>query len=56
MENHIRTTTFQLTNELHRQLRVMCLLTEKSMGEFIRISIRNEIKRLKETKSVKNVP
>lgn len=42
----IRTTTFQLTSTLLTELRVACLLTEKSMGEFIRISIRNEIAKL----------
>lgn len=47
---HVRTTTFQLPNALHTQLRTMCLLTNTSMGEFIRISIRDKIKILKEEK------
>ena len=41
-------TTFQLTNALHTQLKMMCLLTKKSMGEFIRIAIRDKIKELKD--------
>ncbi len=44
----LRTTTFQLPCTLHTQLRTMCLLTDKSMGEFIRIAIRDKIKCLKE--------
>lgn len=47
-EKLIRTTTFQLTSTLLTEIRVACLLTDKSMGEFIRISIRNEIKKLNE--------
>jgi len=46
-EKHIRLTSFQLSHTLLTELRLMCLLTEKSMGEFIRISIREKIKQLK---------
>ncbi len=46
----MRLTTFQLPDSLHTQLKTMCVLTEKSMGEFIRISIRDKIKTLKENK------
>lgn len=42
------TTTFQLPKGLHTQLRIMCVLTNKSMGEFIRISIRDKINQLKQ--------
>ncbi len=42
-----RTTTFQISNHLHTQLRLMCILTKKSMGEFIRISIIDKINQLK---------
>lgn len=41
------TTTFQISNHLHTQLKTMCVLTKKSMGEFIRIAIRDKIKELK---------
>jgi hypothetical protein len=44
----MKTTTFQLTPKLLTEIRVACLLTEKSQGEFIRISIRNELKKLNE--------
>jgi hypothetical protein len=44
----MRLTSFQLTDTLHVQLKTMCVLTGKSMGEFIRISIRDKIKSIKE--------
>lgn len=44
----VRLTSFQLPNALHSQLKMMCVLTNTSMGEFIRISIRDKIKELKE--------
>lgn len=44
----VQTTTFQLPKSLYVQLRTMCILTEKSMGEFIRIAIRDKIKQVKE--------
>jgi hypothetical protein len=43
----LRTTTFQITRTLHTQLRTMCMLTDKSMGEFIRIAIRDKIIEIK---------
>lgn len=42
-----RTTTFQLSNHLHTQLKMMCTLTQKSMGEFIRIAIAEKINQVK---------
>jgi hypothetical protein len=42
-----KTTTFVLPCNLHTELKMMCLLTEKSMGEFIRIAISDKIKYLK---------
>lgn len=42
-----RTTTFQLSNHLHTQLSLMCTLTKKSMGEFIRIALIDKINELK---------
>jgi hypothetical protein len=42
-----RTTTFQLSNHLHSQLKMMCVLTGKSMGEFIRIALVEKIKQIK---------
>ena len=44
----LRTTTFQLPCSLHTQMRVMCVLTEKGMGEFIRIAITEKIAKLQE--------
>lgn len=44
------TTTFQLSHHLHTQLKMMCMLTQKSMGEFIRIALVEKIKQLKEQK------
>ena len=41
------TTTFQLSSTLHTQLRLMCTLTNKSMGEFIRMAIIDKINQLK---------
>ena len=46
-KNHA-TTTFQLSHNLHTELKMMCLLTKKSMGDFIRIAIKDKIKQLKE--------
>lgn len=43
------TTTFQMTHDLHANLKMMCLLTKKSMGQFIRIAILDKIKQLKES-------
>jgi len=44
--NHV-TTTFQLTTHLHTQMKLMCTLTRKSMGEFIRISVIEKINELR---------
>lgn len=41
------TTTFQLSNHLHTQLKMMCILTKKSMGEFIRLAIVDKINQVK---------
>ncbi len=40
------TTTFVLPKSLHVQLKTMCVLTNKSLGEFVRIAIRDKIKEL----------
>jgi hypothetical protein len=40
-------TTFQLTESLHEQLKMMCLLTKKKMGEFIRLSIIDKMNQIK---------
>lgn len=47
---HSTVTSFIITKDLHRQLKTMCLLTEKKMGEFIRIAIRDKINELKTNK------
>lgn len=47
------TTTFQLSNHMHTQLKIMCVLTKKTMGEFIRLSIMDKMKELK-TKEKEN--
>lgn len=41
------TTTFKLSATLHSQLKIMCHLTHKSMGAFIRHSIVEQINRLR---------
>jgi hypothetical protein len=46
-KENFRITTFQLSHHLHSQLRMMCTLTNKSMGEFIRIAISDKIKTIK---------
>lgn len=46
-EKNFTTTTFQLSQGLHAQLKMMCILTHKSMGEFIRIAVSDKIKELK---------
>lgn len=46
-KNSHTTTTFQMSNHLHTQLKMMCILTKKSMGEFIRLAIIEKIKELK---------
>jgi len=42
-----RTTTFQISHALHAQLKTMCLLTNKSMGNFIRLAIIDKINQVK---------
>lgn len=42
------TTTFQISHTLHTQMKMMCILTKRSMGEFIRIAIVDKIKQTKE--------
>lgn len=42
-----RTTTFQISQNLHTQMRLMCTLTNKSMGEFIRLAIIDKINQIK---------
>ena len=37
------TTTFQINATLHEKLKLICLLTKKSMGEFIRLAIIDKI-------------
>jgi hypothetical protein len=46
-KNSHTTTTFQMSNHLHTQLKMMFILTKKSMGEFIRLAISDKIKELK---------
>lgn len=46
-KNAHRTTTFQISQHLHTQLRLMCTLTNKSMGEFIRLAIIDKINQVK---------
>lgn len=41
------TTTFVLPTSLHTELKLLCVLTKTSMGKFIRLSIRDKIKELK---------
>lgn len=45
-----RTTTFQISKHLHTQLKMMCTLTHKSMGEFIRLAIADKINQIKASK------
>ena len=42
-----RTTTFQISRHLHTQLKMMCILTHKSMGEFIRLAVVDKINHIK---------
>ena len=42
------TTTFQLSHDLHAQLRMVCAVTNKRMGEFIRLAVLDKIKQIKE--------
>ena len=48
--NKYRTTTFQITKHMHTQLKMMCTLTEKSMGEFIRLAIVDKINQVRTQK------
>lgn len=41
------TTTFQISHHLHTELKVMCVLTGKTMGEFIRIAVLDKINQLR---------
>lgn len=42
------TTTLRMTQHLHTQLKLMCTLTRRSMGDFIRISVIDKINQLKD--------
>lgn len=44
---HCIITTFQLSKHLHTQLKSYCVLTEKSMGEFIRLALTDKINQLR---------
>jgi predicted HicB family RNase H-like nuclease len=46
-EKRHKTTTFHISDHLHTELKMMALLTKKSMGEFIRIAICEKISQLK---------
>ncbi len=48
-----KTTTFLISHALHAQVKMMCLLTKKSMGAFIRAAISDKVKELKEGKKEK---
>ena len=41
------TTTLQMTHELHTQLKMMCVLTKKSLGAFVRQAVIEKIANLK---------
>lgn len=47
-QKHHKMTTFQLSQHLHTQLKMMSVLTQKSMGEFIRLAIIDKINQIKE--------
>ncbi len=55
-KNSHTTTTFQMSNHLHTQLKMMCILTKKSMGEFIRLAIIEKIKELKVRENEQSPP
>lgn len=42
----ITKTSFQIPTTLLEKMKVMCVLTRTSMGEFIRIAIRDKISQL----------
>lgn len=46
-KSHHKTTTFQISNHLYTQMKTMCVITEKSMGEFIRLAIMDKINQLR---------
>lgn len=46
-EKSVVMTSFELPKKLHIELKMMCILTHKSMGEFIRICVREKISQLK---------
>ena len=46
-------TTFQLSEHLHTKMKMMCLLTKKSMGEFIRLAIIDKIKQTNVKEDIK---
>lgn len=41
-------TTIYLPRSLHEQTKIMAILTQKGLSDFIRISIRDKIKELKD--------
>lgn len=41
-------TSFILSEKLHEQLKIMCVLTHTNMGHFIRIAIQEKIVKLKQ--------
>lgn len=46
-------TSMRLTEKQHRQLKIMCVLTESTMQNFIRIAIQDKIDEIKKMKEKK---
>jgi len=53
MENFKR-TMIKIPSSLHDQIKIMCVLTHKTMSDFIRIAVQDKIKELKTGKDEKN--
>ena len=47
MDKTHTTTTFQISKHLHTKVKMACLLTHVSMGEFIRLALIDKLKQLK---------
>ena len=45
--------TFEIPDSERTALKIMCVLTHKTMSQFIRIAVKDRIKELKETENEK---
>ena len=48
VENKCKRTSLVIPEKMHTELKIMCVLTQKKMGDFIRIAISDKMNELKD--------